>query len=105
MNSDALHPSGHPASTRSELEDQCTRGTGCGHDWDLIWSSTLPSPVKLRYAVCGRGVGVRLKDCREGDEILVAASSLHEVRCCSDVKKSNYQKKCGLDVWGASSKF
>ena len=27
--------------TKGELEENCTRGTGCGHDPDLIWSSTV----------------------------------------------------------------
>ena len=26
--------------TRAEISSQCTRGTGCGHDTDLIWAST-----------------------------------------------------------------
>lgn len=25
--------------TKQELEADCTRGTGCGHDADLVWSS------------------------------------------------------------------
>ena len=27
--------------TKEELEGNCTRGTGCGHDGELIWSSTM----------------------------------------------------------------
>jgi hypothetical protein len=26
--------------TADELERDCTRDTGCGHNWDLVWSST-----------------------------------------------------------------
>jgi len=28
--------------TKDELEADCTAGTGCGHDRDLIWSSDVP---------------------------------------------------------------
>jgi len=27
--------------TKEELETDCAAGTGCGHDWDLIWSSSV----------------------------------------------------------------
>jgi hypothetical protein len=30
--------------TAEELESGCTRGTGCAHDRDLVWSSTTPPP-------------------------------------------------------------
>lgn len=26
--------------TKEEVEDNCTRGTGCGYDWRMIWTST-----------------------------------------------------------------
>lgn len=26
--------------TKEELEDNCTQGTGCNHDYDMIWTST-----------------------------------------------------------------
>uniref|UniRef100_A0A7S3TL01 Glycosyl hydrolase family 13 catalytic domain-containing protein n=2 Tax=Emiliania huxleyi TaxID=2903 RepID=A0A7S3TL01_EMIHU len=34
--------------TKDELASDCTRGTGCGHDRDLVWSSTelMPSSPK-----------------------------------------------------------
>jgi len=30
--------------TKDELTSDCTRGTGCGHDRDLIWSSGDTAP-------------------------------------------------------------
>merc|ERR1712183_1212709 len=56
--------------TKEELSDRCTKGSGCGYDWELIWSSTAPPSVEPEYyVVCGMGTG-----CGEGDESVALAS-------------------------------
>eukprot|EP00568_Trieres_chinensis_P003290 CAMPEP_0183297908 /NCGR_PEP_ID=MMETSP0160_2-20130417/5065_1 /TAXON_ID=2839 ORGANISM="Odontella Sinensis, Strain Grunow 1884" /NCGR_SAMPLE_ID=MMETSP0160_2 /ASSEMBLY_ACC=CAM_ASM_000250 /LENGTH=688 /DNA_ID=CAMNT_0025459809 /DNA_START=37 /DNA_END=2100 /DNA_ORIENTATION=+ len=84
--------------TKSELGDSCTRGTGCSHDSDLIWSST----IQEGYVVCGRGTDISLTQCSEGSTELAPVDSLHEVRCCSDVALSGWTKNGGCSVWGQS---
>ena len=31
--------------TVAELEDECTRSTGCFHDWDLVWGIPTITPA------------------------------------------------------------
>ena len=102
--------------TKDELEADCTAGTGCGHDRDLIWSSDvqttpsadplppppLPPPpsaspsTALRFVECGR-VG----NCAEPAG-WVAASELHEVRCCSDTRINRWSKRSESCPWADS---
>ena len=90
--------------TKTELESDCTRGSGCGYDHDLIWSGTANAEeTEDHYVVCGRGVGGNLDECAEGNSKLVPVDSLHEVRCCSDSSIAGWSEKCS-GVW-ANSKF
>lgn len=38
---DICERNGARLCTKEELEDNCTQGTGCNHDYSLIWTSTL----------------------------------------------------------------
>ena len=57
--------------TVAELEAGCAAGTGCGHDYDLVWASA-PSPP--HPVVCGAP-----GDCSEAAG-LKEVDELHEVR-------------------------
>ena len=66
--------------TVAELEDECTRGTGCFHDWDLVWGTGMPTPTAS--VVCGRAdycpseaAGLRKVD--ELHEVCVCSTSIH----------------------------
>ena len=50
----------------------------------------------LRRVACGRGADGEggLAACPEGDSQLVAADSLHEVRCCRDGAASGWKQQC-----------
>jgi len=37
--------------TKEELEQNCAAGTGCGHDFDFIWSSTPSDPTEMPTVV------------------------------------------------------
>jgi len=100
--------------TMDELSDKCTKGSGCGIDSQLIWSSTpVASPVSLTpssapvsssptdepeyYVVCGKGTG-----CSSGNENVALASELHEVRCCKDEYAFGFETNRCASVWAAS---
>ena len=88
--------------SKTELQSDCTRGSGCGHDSDLIWSGTTGAgDMENRYAVCGRGVVGNMNECPEGDSKLVPVDYLHKVWCCSDSPISGWSEKCS-GVWGES---
>mmetsp|Transcript_30566 Transcript_30566/g.71584 ORF Transcript_30566/g.71584 Transcript_30566/m.71584 type:complete len:1742 (-) Transcript_30566:198-5423(-) len=87
--------------------DGCTRGSGCSHDKDLVWTSaivneTTISPVPMAWVTCGAkdrctehfGKGAKLSP----------LNMTNEVRCCSDDFKPNWQynENKGCDVWGES---
>ena len=84
--------------TKEELMADCTRGSGCSHDFDLIWSSTDGSE-ELGYLGCGR-VG----RCSPA-LALASVESLHEVRCCSDTATTGWPQVCSTigNVWGESN--
>lgn len=98
--------------TKEQIESGCARGSGCGHDGDLIWTgapapsrapSTLPyqdpvDPADWLWLACGRG-GYR---CGIDDEIQAQASEGHEVRCCSDYPLAGWSRKTTCDNWHQS---
>lgn len=80
--------------TREEILNQCTRGLGCGHDADLLWTSTpSPPPVPaMGHIACGSAH--RLAECASNISI-VSTTELHDVSCCSDVPLGDFQTKDG----------
>jgi hypothetical protein len=81
----------------AELEADCTAGTGCMHDYDLIRSSeactpaiSTPSgvsPTIPPYAQLVSGNGQTLAT---NPAECTAADELHELRCCSDLPRPGY---------------
>ena len=57
--------------TKHEMQDQCTQGTGCGHDADLIWTRTACNPSE---GFMGLG-------CRTADEFS-HFTPLVNAQCC-----------------------
>jgi hypothetical protein len=94
--------------TLTEMMNQCTVGTGCGHDADLIWTQTRCSPGQnYHYVVIGNP---RFANRRAGMAQCVASTTEHEVRCCSDRQLPGYsrgnaatRRMCGDDVWAESN--
>lgn len=95
--------------TRQELADDCTRGSGCGHDDDQIWSSDETSPscvcecahkeTAAQYMI---QYGSSHKNPSGDAPVAANADSTHEVRCCSDVRMDQFIKYNGCSVWGES---
>ena len=50
------HEMGGRLCTVEELRADCTRGTGCGHDADLLWTSTLNT--RISNALCSASVSI-----------------------------------------------
>jgi len=95
--------------TAQELADDCTRGSGCGHDAEQIWSSDATSPSC--ECVCAHSetaaqymVQMGSSHYNQNGNAPVAkdADSTHEVRCCSDVTLPGFQKINGCSIWGES---
>jgi len=87
--------------TKVELEAKCTQGSGCSHDFDLIWSSTPLEDPDGHWLACGASTG----SC-SGNEQFAFDNELHEVRCCSDSPLTGDQSKCpDLGVYGYSELF
>jgi len=94
--------------TKDELEDDCTQGTGCNHDSDLIWSSTddtpttaptaSPSSSSNHMVVCGKTDG-----CGDEESRFASDNEKHEVRCCSTNAIAGWTRRGGCTVWGGSS--
>jgi len=92
--------------TAEELYKKCTKGTGCNHDRDMIWSSysidenSDPIIADSHYLGCGSST----RACA-GSTALASNDEFHEVRCCSDIALPGYTRnnpnKC--DVWGESN--
>ena len=82
---DLCKAAGARLCTSGELEDDCTQGTGCLHDFDLIWSSTDDTPTTAPTAspssssnhmiVCGRTGG-----CGDEESRFASNTEKHEVR-------------------------
>jgi hypothetical protein len=94
--------------TVRELAKGCSRGTGCGHDADLVWSDTpCNQPPRYALAVIGSSTNNVNSTCdrASGAATLAATAARHEVRCCSDIAIPNYTNRramCGRNVWGES---
>eukprot|EP00041_Stephanoeca_diplocostata_P036988 m.1376888 g.1376888 ORF g.1376888 m.1376888 type:complete len:830 (-) comp24964_c1_seq4:1162-3651(-) len=73
--------------TREEVLDQCTAGSGCLHDGDLLWTATPSPPVPpfSQYMIaCGNSIQIT-----GGCGVNTTAADItevHEVACCSDVR-------------------
>lgn len=109
--------------TLEELLADCTRGSGCEHDQDMIWSSSeviptnaptvapTPHPSTVSPTVtlapssssvflgCGSSVSGCGGLAQEANPF-----ELHEVRCCSDTALTGWTKysTCPYNVWGES---
>jgi len=89
--------------TAEELYNKCAKGSGCGHDSDLIWSSfsvtvdPIPPVASAHYLACGSS----RKTCA-GTIEMADNDEYHEVRCCSDSLIQGWNKRNGCDVWSAS---
>lgn len=107
------HAVGARLCTLDEIRNDCTRGTGCAHDDDVMWTSTVspPSPPPKsaasdaqvqgllaqlatvesdqHYTVCGSG---RYADCG-ADRMASSNGELHEVACCSNVPLTGFVKR------------
>ena len=106
--SDPDDPSFHARlCTVDEMQRDCTAGTGCNHDFDLIWTSEScdggsppPPPPTSKWTVRGRSTSSGL----EGEEPAYCAllDDEHEVRCCSDTELPGFQQRNGCSVWAES---
>ena len=101
--------------TKQEILDDCSQGSGCGHDRRQVWVSDLantdaptiaptispaPSPVDSdAVIVCGAKLGYGT--CPEKVDI-VGKSEEYAVRCCSDSLISGWRKNAQCDVWAES---
>lgn len=81
--------------TAGEIRNDCTKGTGCNHDSDHVWSSTPPLKKTI---VCGKFGRCGAMNSKSSYDFLK-----HEVRCCSDTPQGGtWKKNSGCDVWGES---
>jgi hypothetical protein len=116
--------------TAAELEADCTKETGCGHDNDLVWANREPAfqPYGTYHtqfettfgpsgtyrdgsALNGRmpeAVCAKSAVCTE-EEGLQARDALHEVRCCADkdlteagATQSKTWQQCANNVYAES---
>merc|ERR1711865_948340 len=111
--------------TSEELVNDCTRGTGCGYDKAMIWSSSpyqfssaspsvspsttqAPSTIPEEgegVATCGSTVFVNSNECPSREET-IDYTTLRDVRCCSDTYLGQpWKKKNQCSVWGATEKI
>ena len=92
--------------TKAEALANCAAGTGCGHDADLIWtsSSTMPTAKQLtsKKGTCKDIVRPTFQP--NEYEYCVSPLEQHESRCCSDKAIRGYKKKkCnGKNLWTES---
>jgi len=95
--------------TKEEILNSCTKGSGCSHDSDLVWTSTFAQGnfSERQWVSCGAtgrcgSTGGKLVDKSDANEKYV-------VRCCSDTAQPNWSQRNGCDVftesdvWGACS--
>jgi hypothetical protein len=94
--------------TAAEIMKGCTRGTGCQHDTDLIWSDTpCTSPRPYYKVVIGRSTS-QYRALASGTVQCAARNEPHEVRCCADRQVPGYRNstgrgRCNLRVFSDSS--
>ena len=113
--------------TKDEAMSDCTEGTGCEFNAEMIWTST---PFCTNDAFCDDGLQCTTNTCGAdgvcrsepvpgcmqsvvggssvhftwpGNRVTgAAASALHEVRCCSDINKPGWIKNENCNVWAES---
>merc|ERR1712032_1757364 len=90
--------------TSQELIDNCASGTGCSHDYDLVWSSTFqgsaPPKPQCYKLECG---DYKNSECLKKHKPYCAKpTTKHEVRCCSSKKLGGWKSPSGkCKVWGS----
>lgn len=68
-----------------ELATDCAKGTGCGHDFGLVWAVDVPpSPPSLPPPALPRLPLAVLAVAGCGEAMCVLAEAQGSVRCCSD---------------------
>lgn len=108
----------------TEVNADCTRGSGCSFDNEMIWTSTVtgstpppttppptpspppPSPFAKYQLACGATTGT----CPSPRQREALKDELHEVRCCSDTNTAwrhpthsdTCKNRLGRDVYGES---
>jgi len=104
--------------TKEELMSGCTSGSGCNHDYDLIWSDTRgwkEKEVEVEdtydtdtkyWLACGNSDPAKCVRMTGADTMIAAETELHEVRCCADSDLDGadeiWSQPAGCSVWGAS---
>jgi hypothetical protein len=93
--------------TLAEMVADCTAGTGCQHDHDMIWTSdectyvppdvVIPTAPAEATVSCGNPAN---GNCLE--DYCAPNTELHEVRCCSDAELPGYQQRNDCEVWAES---
>lgn len=93
--------------TRQEVNAQCTAGSGCGHDGDLVWTATKSLPTAKQLIANRKTCKDIAKATWQSHEFEYCVSKLekHEVRCCSSKPVKFFRKnKCnGKDLWSESN--
>ncbi|CAJ1959551.1 unnamed protein product [Cylindrotheca closterium] len=99
--------------TQEQVKSGCVKGSGCGHDSDLIWTSTGPAPARTPlpapaavasdshlFIACGAGIN----GCGGAKHSLgvAKANEQHEVRCCSPYSLPGWLKGGGCNSYAQS---
>jgi len=90
--------------TKKEILDGCTSGSGCMHDVDMIWTSTMVrgSLTEKQWISCGApgrcGTDSKLVDKSNAEE-------KHPVRCCSDTPISGWSLRNGCEIYSESDSW
>ena len=109
---DTCAQNGGYVCTKDEVKAGCVKGSGCGHDSDLIWTSesapARPTPVlpfqdpvdpeAWLYLECGQGEG----RCGLVDTS-AQAKDKHELRCCSDYPLPGWMRTSSCENWHEST--
>jgi len=98
--------------TKEQVESGCAKGSGCGHDGDLIWTGA-PAPSRTLddlpyqdpidsnewlWLSCGRGG----HKCGIDFDVAARADEGHEVRCCSDYPIEGWRRTTKCENWHQS---
>jgi hypothetical protein len=86
--------------TRAELNDKCTKGTGCGHDADLIWAADGEGePVTVEVfdlennyiagGTCSATIDAAVARYIVSTVVLLEEDNVHLKATCSDVREED----------------
>jgi len=81
--------------TTEELEGNCARGTGCGHDSDLIWSGSLSASLPPPAAPLSPPAG--LYEC--AGDMSASCDAATPVRPCAGGSADAEQVEAGGAIW------